>query len=52
MVESAEIAIIGAGVIGLAIAHRLAAQGREVVVLDPAAPGSGASWGNAGTVSD
>jgi D-amino-acid dehydrogenase len=52
MGETAEIAIIGAGVIGLAIAHRLASGGREVVVLDPNDPGSGASYGNAGTVAD
>lgn len=50
--DSAEIAVIGAGVVGLAIAHRLAAEGRDVVLLDPAEPGSGASWGNAGTVAD
>ena len=30
-----EIAIVGAGVIGLATALRLAAAGREVVVIDP-----------------
>ncbi len=47
-----EIAVVGAGVVGLAIAHRLASEGREVVVIDPAAPGSGASYGNAGTVAD
>ena len=47
-----EVAVIGAGVVGLAIAHRLAAEGREVVLLDPAPPGSGASYGNAGTVAD
>lgn len=52
MVQTVEIAVIGAGVIGLAIAHRLAAEGREVVVIDPAAPGSGASYGNAGTIAD
>ena len=50
--EKVEIAVIGAGVVGLAIAHRLALAGREVVVIDPAAPGSGASYGNAGTVAD
>ncbi len=44
-----EIAVIGAGVIGLAVALRLAAEGREVVMLDPNMPGSGASYGNAGT---
>lgn len=47
-----EIAVIGAGVVGLAIALRLARAGHEVVILDPAAPGSGASHGNAGTVAD
>jgi D-hydroxyproline dehydrogenase len=51
-VQTTEIAVIGAGVIGLAIAHRLAAEGREVVVIDPAAPGAGASYGNAGTIAD
>jgi D-hydroxyproline dehydrogenase len=47
-----EIAVIGAGVVGLAIAHRLARAGHEVVVLDPNPPGSGASYGNAGTIAD
>ncbi len=47
-----EIAVIGAGVIGLAVAQRLRAEGREVVVIDPADPGSGASYGNAGTIAD
>jgi len=46
-----EIAIIGAGVVGLATALRLAAAGREVVVIDPNEPGSGASYGNAGVVA-
>ena len=47
-----EIAVIGAGVIGLAVAQRLRADGREVVLIDPADPGSGASYGNAGTIAD
>ncbi len=46
-----EIAIVGAGVVGLAIAHRLAAEGREVAFIDPD-PGQGASHGNAGTIAD
>jgi len=37
--------------IGLAAALRLAADGRETVVLDPNEPGSGASFGNAGVVA-
>jgi D-hydroxyproline dehydrogenase len=47
-----EIAVIGAGVIGLTVALRLAGQGRHVALIDPAPPGSGASYGNAGTVAD
>jgi D-amino-acid dehydrogenase len=47
-----EIAVIGAGVVGLAIAHRLALEGREVVLIDQEPPGIGASYGNAGTVAD
>ena len=47
-----DIAIIGAGVIGLAIAERLVAEGREVVLVDPNPPGMGASYGNAGTIAD
>lgn len=50
--QTSEIAVIGAGVIGLAIAHRLASEGREVAVIDPEPPGSGASYGNAGTIAD
>ena len=51
------IAIIGGGVIGLAIAERLAAEGREVTLIDPNPPGptispSAASYGNAGTIAD
>ncbi|WP_429925460.1 NAD(P)/FAD-dependent oxidoreductase (plasmid) [Agrobacterium vitis] len=47
-----EIAIIGGGVIGLTTALRLRSEGREVVVIEPNEPGSGASYGNAGTIAD
>ena len=47
-----EIAVVGAGVIGLAIAEALVAEGREVLLVDPNQPGSGASYGNAGTIAD
>ena len=50
--RTTDIAILGAGVIGLAIAERLLAEGREVVLVDPAVPGMGASFGNAGTIAD
>ena len=49
---NADIAVVGAGVIGLAIAEALVAEGREVVLVDPNDPGSGASYGNAGTIAD
>lgn len=47
-----DILIIGAGVIGLATAIRLAGSGRDVTLIDPNPPGSGASYGNAGTIAD
>ena len=47
-----EIAVIGAGVIGLAVAEALLAEGHEVTLIDPAPPGMGASYGNAGTIAD
>ncbi len=46
------IAVVGAGVIGLACALRLAQAGHGVVLVDPGDPGSGASHGNAGTIAD
>jgi glycine/D-amino acid oxidase-like deaminating enzyme len=42
------IAVIGAGVVGMACALRLQRAGHAVTVLDPLAPGNGASFGNAG----
>ncbi|QKD02690.1 NAD(P)/FAD-dependent oxidoreductase [Mesorhizobium loti] len=50
--KNVEIAIIGAGVVGLATALRLASDGREVLLIDPNEPGSGASSGNAGTLAE
>ncbi|OWK19758.1 hypothetical protein AJ88_39540 [Mesorhizobium amorphae CCBAU 01583] len=50
--ETVEIAIVGAGVVGLATALRLAGEGREVLLIDPNEPGSGASFGNAGTIAE
>ena len=47
-----DIAVVGAGVIGLAIAEALVAEGREVILIDANEPGSGASYGNAGTIAD
>ena len=47
-----DIAIIGAGVIGLTIAKTLSETGHTVTLIDPDAPGAGASYGNAGTIAD
>jgi D-amino-acid dehydrogenase len=49
---STDVIVIGAGVVGLAIAERLVDEGREVVLIDPNPPGSGASYGNAGTIAE
>lgn len=43
-----DVAIIGAGIIGLASAFRLQQQGRRVVLIDRAGMARGASFGNAG----
>jgi D-amino-acid dehydrogenase len=45
---SHDIAVVGAGIIGVACALRLARQGLHVVVIDQQPPGHGASFGNAG----
>lgn len=47
-----DIAVLGAGVIGMAVAERLLAEGRDVMLVDPGTPGMGASYGNAGTIAD
>jgi len=49
--EHTEIAVIGAGVVGLTIALELVDAGHEVVLVDPGQPGMGASYGNAGTIA-
>src|SRR5689334_11051614 len=46
------IAVVGAGVIGAAVAYALAREGHTVVLIDRAPPGeAGASSGNAGHVA-
>ena len=44
-----EIAIVGAGFIGLASAEALMRDGHRVTLFDPSGVGQGASFGNAGT---
>ncbi len=48
MSASPDVIVIGAGLIGCAIAHSLARDGAKVLVLDARTPGSGASQASAG----
>lgn len=43
-----DIAVVGAGIVGVACALQLARQGRRVLLIDREQPGHGASYGNAG----
>lgn len=47
-----DVAIIGAGVVGLNIALRLRADARQVTLIDPAPDAGGTAWGSAGTIAD
>ena len=43
--------VIGAGIIGTAIAHDLQKRGRQVVLVDRDSPGRGASFGNMASIA-
>lgn len=45
------IAVVGAGIIGTAIAHALQRRGFAVTLVDRDAPGRGASWGNMASIA-
>ena len=45
------IAIIGAGVVGIATAHALLDEGHSVLLIDKGQPGGATSRGNAGTIA-
>jgi len=47
-----DVVILGGGVIGLSIALKMLNAGREVILLDPEVPGTGTSYGNAGTIAE
>ncbi len=47
-----DVVVVGAGVVGMTAALELLRAGRQVTLADPAVPGSGASWGNAGTIAN
>jgi D-amino-acid dehydrogenase len=46
--EGKKVGVIGAGIIGIAVASCLQRDGHDVFVVDPNEPGNGASFGNAG----
>jgi D-hydroxyproline dehydrogenase len=50
-VDTRTVLVIGAGVVGLGCAFRLAREGRRVLLVDRDAPGRGASFGNAGHIA-
>ncbi|KAB0679070.1 FAD-dependent oxidoreductase [Aureimonas leprariae] len=45
------IVVVGAGIIGVAIAYELQRRGRDVTLLDRAEPGRGASFGNMASIA-
>ena len=45
---TADVVVIGAGIVGIAAACHLAEEGRTVLILDRGEPARGASFGNAG----
>lgn len=47
----ARVAVIGAGVVGLATASHLLRRGFDVTLIDPTPPGEACSFGNAGCLS-
>ena len=49
--DESDVLILGGGVIGLACAYHLLAQGRQVTILDQGHVGSGSSHGNCGTLT-
>ena len=50
--EQGDIAVVGAGVIGLMTSLSLLDAGRSVTLIDPNPPGQGASFGNAGVIAN
>lgn len=43
--------VVGAGIIGVALAHELQRRGRQVVIVESDAPGKGASFGNMASIA-
>jgi len=52
MNKSFDVVIIGAGIVGAAVALQAQQSGHRIALLDRDEPGNGASFGNAGTFAD
>ncbi len=52
MNKNKTVAVVGAGIVGLSCALWLQIKGFSVILIDPEKPGSGTSYGNAGTIAD
>lgn len=50
--RSPQVVVVGAGIIGISAALQLQRAGAQVTVLDPQAPGEGASFGNAAVIGE
>ena len=50
-VHVTEVAVLGAGLVGLACAHHLRQRGHAVLLIDPRGAGGETSFGNAGSIS-
>jgi len=50
-VQPRRVTVIGAGMVGVSCALFLRRDGHDVTIMDPNDPGSGASYGNAGSIS-
>jgi glycine/D-amino acid oxidase-like deaminating enzyme len=50
--SNSRIAVVGAGIVGCSCALWLQKKGFKVTLIDPEEPGSGASFGNAGTIAE
>lgn len=49
--DAHDIAVVGAGIVGLSVAWHLVRRGFKVTIYEPNVPGSGCSSGNAGALS-
>lgn len=50
-VPGADVAVVGAGIVGLSCCHYLLQRGATCVLVDPQGPGTATSFGNAGSIS-